>query len=508
MLIRLDNIKLGIGADEGELRRIAARKLGCQPAHFRIVKKSLDARKKSEIKWIYSIEFSASDAPAPPRFERRDSDKKIIVVGSGPAGLFCALRLVERGFRPLVVERGECVEDRARTVKRFFEGGELCPDSNVQFGEGGAGTFSDGKLNTQTHGGYVRDVLATFARFGAPAEVEYLNKPHIGSDKLKSVVAAMRDYIVNNGGELRFSTRYVRLEKTDGAAGGVILENLVAGTAYAEPADAVVCAVGHSARDTFVSFARDGLAMESRDFAVGVRIEHLQSEIGSAQYGAAWRELPAADYKLVSRAGGRTAFTFCMCPGGVVVPAASEHGGVVINGMSDYARDGRNANAALLVGVGKADFGEGLFDGVEFQRHLERAAFELTGDYRAPVQLWGDFVQGRVGSRFGSVRPTYARGTVFAPLSEILPAPVTDALRAAVPDMAGRLRGFDTADAVLTGVETRFSSPLRVLRDDRLQSVSVRNVYPCGEGCGWSGGITSSAADGLRVADAIGARFL
>ena len=508
MIVLLDNIKLGISEDEGALRRIAARKLGCKPSYFRIIKKSLDARNKLDIKWIYSVEFSASDLPAPARPVRRDSDKKIIVIGSGPAGLFCALRLIERGFRPLVVERGERVDDRARTVRRFFDGGELCPDSNVQFGEGGAGTFSDGKLNTQTHSGYVKDVLSLFNRYGAPAEVEYLNKPHIGSDRLKGIVADMREHIERQGGEIRFSTRYVGLLKfSDNESRGVILEDITSCVRYTERADAAVLAVGHSARDTFESFARDGLAMEGRDFAVGVRIEHLQCEIGKAQYGASWTALPAADYKLVSRAGGRTAFTFCMCPGGVVVPAASEFGGVVTNGMSDYARDGKNANAALLVGVGKADFGDGLFDGIKFQRRLERAAFDLTGEYRAPVQLWGDFARGRVSSDFGSVRPTYARGTVFAPLSDLLPDVVTNALRAAVPDMGKRLRGFDSSDAVLTGVETRFSSPIRVLRDDSLQSLTVRGVYPCGEGCGWSGGITSSAADGLRVADAIGEKF-
>lgn len=507
MTERLDNIKLAIGSDERELWRIAARKLGCGPAYFRILKKSLDARKQAAIKWVYSIEFAAAETPAPPALAWRDSDKRIVVVGSGPAGLFCALRLLDRGFKPLIVERGACVEERTAAVQKFCEGSALDENCNVQFGEGGAGTFSDGKLNTQTHSGYVRDVLAAFARFGAPAEVEYLSKPHIGSDRLKKVLVGMRNYIIANGGEIRFSTLYKGLETVNGAVRGVKLADLSALSEYTENADAVVLAVGHSARDTFLSFARDGLAMESRDFAVGVRIEHLQSEIGRAQYGAAWEKLPAADYKLVSRASGRTAFTFCMCPGGVVVPAASERGGVVTNGMSDYARDGENANAALLVGVGKADFGEGLFDGVEFQRRLERAAFALTDSYAAPVQLWDDFLKGRISTRFGSVRPSYARGTTFAPLSELLPACVTEALRAAVPDMARRLRGFDTADAVLTGVETRFSSPVRVLRNERLQSVTVRDVYPCGEGCGWSGGITSSAADGLHVADSLFARF-
>lgn len=503
MIERIDNIKLGLGKSEGELRRIAERKLGTAPTYFRLLKKSLDARDKSAIKWIYSIEFSASDVPNERRIERRDRKQKIIVVGSGPSGLFCAVRLIERGFCPIVVERGERVNERTQTVNKFFGGGALNLDSNVQFGEGGAGTFSDGKLNTQTHSGYVKDVLSLFARFGAPEEVEYLNKPHIGSDKLKGVVATMREYIENNGGKVLFSTRYAGLIKTDGRARGVILQDIASSTTYEENADAVVLAVGHSARDAFESFCRDGLAMESRDIAVGVRIEHLQSEIGRAQYGDFWKRLPAADYKLVSRAGERTAFTFCMCPGGVVVPAASEAEGVVTNGMSNYARDGENANAALLVSIGKSDFGEGLFDGIKFQRDLERAAYRLTSGYRAPVQLLGDFMKGRTSASFGSVRPTYARGTAFAPLHELLPMPVTAALRAALPDMGKRLKGFDNHDAVLTGVETRFSSPVRVLRSDDLQSVTVRGVYPCGEGCGWSGGITSSAADGLRVAEAI-----
>lgn len=507
MTVRLDNIKLGLSENENELRRIAERRLGCKPVFFRILKKSLDARDKSDIKWVYSIEFSATDEPSPTQRERRDRNKCVVVVGSGPAGLFCALRLAESGFTPTVVERGKCVEERSLDVQRFFSGGELREESNVQFGEGGAGTFSDGKLNTQTHSGYVSDVLATFVRFGAPEEVGYLNKPHIGSDKLKRVVAEMRKHIREMGGDIRFSTKYEGISTANGDLKAVKLTDLQNGSKYELPADAVVLAVGHSARDTFRTFARDGLAMESRDFAIGVRVEHLQQEISRAQYGKSWRALPSADYKLVSHAGERTAFTFCMCPGGVVVPAASEHGGVVTNGMSDYARAGKNANAALLIGVGKSDFGDGLWDGVEFQRRLERAAFALSGDYRAPVQLLGDFMKDRISDRFGGVKPTYARGTVFAPLHELLPAAVVGSLRAAMPDMGKRLKGFDSSDAVLTGVETRFSSPVRVLRGNDGQSPAVRGVYPCGEGCGWSGGITSSAADGLRIADIICEKF-
>ncbi len=501
MICKIDNIRFSVTAKEIDLRAFAANKLGKDPGFFRILKKSIDARDKGNIEYVYSVEFSDDGFPSTAEVEKyKGKKKKIAVIGSGPAGLFAALRLIEHGLEPILIERGENIAERDERVRAFQGGGQLDPESNVQFGAGGAGTYSDGKLNTQTHRGYNSDVLRLFAEFGAPEEILYLNKPHIGSDRLKGVVGRMIGRI-SSCGEVRFNTRFDGFSTTDGRIREIALYDDRSGRAYGEAVDAVILAPGHSARDTFVRLSELGVAMEPREFAVGVRIEHLQSEISRAQYGDFAKYLPPADYKLVSHAGKRTAFTFCMCPGGTVIPAASEEGGLVTNGMSDYARAGGNANSALLVQLSFADYGDRLFDGMEFQRRLERAAYGMSGSYKAPVQRFGDFAKDRVSDRFGDVKSTYSRGTVFAPLGDILPSAVTETLKAAVPDMGRRLRGFDSGDALMTGVETRFSSPVRILRGSDGQSVSVKGLYPCGEGSGYSGGITSSSADGLRIAD-------
>ena len=508
--MRIDNLKLRIGESEEKLYCLAAKKMqGCK--YVRILKKSLDARNKNNIFWVYSVE-AEKQAPRAvqkvyPKADRMP--KKVIIAGSGPAGLFCAIGLLRAGIRPIVVERGGTVEERTACNLRFFSGGALDPDCNVQFGEGGAGTFSDGKLNTQTHSPLNAEVLETFASFGAPAEIVYLNKPHIGSDKLRTVVKSMREYILREGGEVRFRTRLSDVVVKDGALRAVSLFDARTGQIYEEEASELVLAIGHSSRDTFSMLRARGFAMEQREFAVGVRIEHLQEAIGRAQYGGAFKDLPPADYKLVSHAGERTAFTFCMCPGGVVIPAASEEGGVVTNGMSDYARDGRNANAALLVQIKREDYDRGdVLDGVAFQREIERAAFCAGGgSFAAPVQRVGDLMENKVTRSFGDVLPTYAAGTVNVRLSEVLPNYVCDTLKAAIADMDRRLKGFACPDALLTAPETRFSSPVRILRGEDGESVSVRGVYPCGEGCGYSGGITSSAADGLRIAEKIRLKY-
>ena len=509
MIKRLDNVKLGIGDGEDKLLKIVRKKLGKIPGYFRILKKSLDARDKNNIKWVYSVAFSSeTEKEAEQKYEKIENPPKVIVVGSGPAGLFCAVRLIEHGFRPVIVERGEPVEERRRTIEKFFSEKLLNENSNVQFGEGGAGTFSDGKLNTQTHDGLNKDVLKIFHRFGAPEEILYLNKPHIGSDNLYEILRRMRCFILDNGGEIFFNTLFCGIGKRNGKITGVVLKDIRKGAEYEKEADCVVVALGHSARDTFDMLNRSGVAMESREFAVGVRIEHLAESIGRAQYGSNFKMLPAADYKLISRAHERTVFTFCMCPGGVVIPSASEHGGVVTNGMSLYARKGENSNSALMVQLKKSDFGEGLFDGMNFQREIERKAYVAAGGhFKAPVQLYGDFIKDRVSSGFGEIKPTYAAGTAFVPLGEVLPKIVTEALKAAIPDMDGRLKGFASPEAVRTGVETRFSSPVRILRGADKQSVSIKGLYPCGEGSGYSGGITSSAADGLSVAEIIFEKF-
>ncbi|MBQ8684997.1 MAG: FAD-binding protein [Clostridia bacterium] len=511
----LTDIKLPLGKDESALVEIAKKKLGKPPAYFAILKKSLDARDKSNIRFVYTIAFSdqkqrREKEPLTRLEKAKRPQKPVLVVGSGPAGLFCALRLIERGIAPIVIERGAPVDERAAQIERFVQTKTLNTDCNIQFGEGGAGTFSDGKLNTQTHSALNKEVLETFVRFGAPEEILWLNKPHIGSDNLRRVVKNMREYIRAQGGEVRFHTRLEDLEIAEGRLKSVTIRDLRTNEAQRTEASALVLAIGHSARDTFETLLAKGVQMQAKDFAVGVRIEHLQRDIGFSQYGEAYKLLPAADYKLVYHGADRAAFTFCMCPGGFVMPAASETGGVVTNGMSNYARDGVNANGALIVQVSKADFGEAPLDGVAFQRAIERKAYEAGGKtYAAPVQTVGDFLENRVSARFGEVRPTYAAGTAFADLRAVLPTPVCQTLRAAIVQMDKRLRGFAAPSALLTAAETRTSSPVRILRDDKtLRSVNTEALYPCGEGAGYAGGITSSAADGLRVADAVYARFV
>ncbi len=510
-ILTLTDIKLPVGRGEEELIRIAERKLGGKANYFAIKKKSLDARDKNNLRYIYAVECSKTpqkkEEKVFPRLSKsRQPNAPVLVVGSGPAGLFAALRLLDYGIKPVVVERGAPVEERERDIVRFQTDKVLDENSNIQFGEGGAGTFSDGKLNTQTHSPLNAEVVDLFVRFGAPKEIAYLSKPHIGSDNLKKVVQNIRRYILSQGGEIRFHTRLEDLHIENGRLKEVTLQG---GKTERIPVSAVILAIGHSARDTFERLHSRGVPMRAKDFAVGVRIEHLQEKISLAQYGNAYPLLPAADYKLVSHADERAVFTFRMCPGGFVMPAASERDGVVTNGMSNYARNGENANSALIAQVTRADFGEDTpLAGVYFQRRLERAAFLAGGkNYAAPVQRVEDFLADRESSRFGEVQPTYGGGTNFADLRAILPAPVSSALKKGIKDMARRLRGFDHPDALLTAVESRSSSPLRIERDESLQSVGVRGLFPCGEGAGYAGGITSSAADGLRVAEGVFAIF-
>ncbi len=501
MIEKLSGVKLPVGADEAQLLALAQKKLRAPVRYFKILKKSLDARDKSKLHWLYTVEFSAQPQkevnPLLQKGEVVEKNKRLLIVGAGPAGLFCAVKCIQWGVFPVLIERGAPVEERERDISSFFTTGKLNTQSNVQFGEGGAGTFSDGKLNTQTNNAENKEVLSLFVAFGAPEEILYLNKPHIGSDNLKKVVKNMREYILKNGGKILFHTA---LKDIEVKANKVVAAYLSDGNKI--EVDDIVLAVGHSARDTFEMLQSKGACLQQKEFAVGVRIEHLQDKIGFSQYGKDYKLLPPADYKLVSHAFERAAFTFCMCPGGFVMPAASEEGMLTTNGMSNYKRDGLNANSALIVQVKKEDFqSENALAGVAFQRKLERAAYLAGGgNFVAPAQRAEDFLQDRPSVRAGEVLPTYARGVNYTDLNVLFPASVSQALKGALTDMDRRLKGFAHPDALLTGVEARTSSPVRILRGEDGQSVTLGNLYPCGEGAGYAGGITSAAADGLRTA--------
>ena len=517
-MILLRSLRLEEGEALGALKKKAAGKLGLPEKEIlslHPVKISLDARKKSDIHYNCAVALRlrhgeeralrrGAEPYEEPRYEiaRVRSEERPVVAGFGPAGMFAALLLARAGARPIVLERGQDVDTRLRDVEAFRSGGALNPESNVQFGEGGAGTFSDGKLNTSTHDRRIFWVLKEFAAHGAPESVTWDAKPHIGTDVLVDVVRRIRQEILALGGELRFGARLDGLEAEDGALTGLkVTQN---GEAYRLPCRHLILALGHSARDSFEMLHALGIPMERKSFSMGLRIEHLQADIDRAQYGRERGKLPPADYSLSCHLpDGASAYTFCMCPGGQVFAAASEAGGVVTNGMSWSDRGGENANAAVLVTLHAEDFpGEGVLAGMAWQREIERAAFAYSGSYRAPAQLAGDFLARRKSAGPGRVKPSYAPGVAWAELHEILPARITDVLERALPELGRKLRGFDDPEAVLTAPETRSSSPVRILRDETYQSM-LRGLYPCGEGAGYAGGITSAAVDGLRCAEAV-----
>ena len=480
-----------------------------------LVKTSVDARRRGRVMFVHSVGFTLTDrlearyqdvpgcrvvtpAPYDPPTGDASLPEPPVVAGFGPAGMFCALLLAEKGYRPIVLERGGPVEERTRAVERFFQEGVLDENSNIQFGEGGAGTYSDGKLTTRIGDPRCDYVKRQLVRFGAPEEILVKAKPHIGTDLLRDVVRNIRKEILRLGGQILFDTRLTGLLVRDGVLYGVETNRAPLGCSQ------LVLAVGHSARDTFQMLYDAGVPFVQKPFSVGVRIEHLQQDVDRALYGPCAGDpfLPPAEYQYSLRQGEQAVYTFCMCPGGTVVAAASEQGGIVTNGMSSFARDLPNANSALVASVSGQDFGDGPFAGLAFQRRLEQSAFRLTGGWRAPCETVGSFL-GTGKNAFGRVKPSYPIGVEPADLKTLFPARIADMLALGLRAFGRRHKGFDAPDALLQGPETRTSSPVRIPRGDGYECTQLAGLYPCGEGAGYAGGILSAAADGLRVAEQI-----
>lgn len=529
MSIRVNNILIGLDEDIEALKLKTSKKLSMSEKtlkNFKILKESIDARKKNDIKFNYSV-LVECDNEAKIVSKLKDNDvrfeedkyidkfcfgtKKLqhrpVIVGMGPAGMFAGLLMAKNGYRPIIIERGQCVEERTKTVDVFWEKGILDINSNVQFGEGGAGTFSDGKLTTRVKDKRCDYVLEELVKAGAPREISYMGKPHVGTDILKEVVKNIREEIKRLGGEVLFNSKVENLIIEDKKLKGIIVNG------NEMPCESLILAIGHSSRDTYEMLYRNGISMTTKAFAIGVRIEHSQRMLDENQYGkyAGHPKLKASDYRLTytSPKLNRGIYTFCMCPGGEVVAAASEEQRLVTNGMSYYKRDLHNSNSALLVTVNPEDFqGNEPLKGMEFQRHYEALAFKLGGGkYAAPIQLVGDFLEDRVSTKIGSITPTYRPGYSFKDLRECLPTYVASGLKEGILNFDKKIKGFASKDAVMTAIETRTSAPVRIERDETLQSYSVDGLYPAGEGAGYAGGIISAAVDGIKVAESIMTRW-
>ncbi|MCQ2978671.1 MAG: FAD-dependent oxidoreductase [Clostridia bacterium] len=516
-MIRVKDIKISITAKEQNLKKALAKKLNIFPDEVidvSVYKKSIDARNKDNIIFTYTLNAKLKDESNfkdlvieekdsyPHINKNRKSNFRPVIVGAGPGGLFCGLVLAKEGYNPIIIEMGKDVDERKKDIDTFWSEGKLNPLSNVQFGEGGAGTFSDGKLTTLINNPLCDFVLEEFERNGAPEEILYLAHPHVGTDNLINVIKNIREKIKSLGGEVFFNEKVTDIIYEDDKVTKVVTSNN-----REIETDTVVLAIGHSSRDTFEVLKDKNLNMIAKPFSVGFRVEHLQSDINKSQYGKYFDHelLKAAEYKLSYHDDeNRGTYTFCMCPGGVVVASASEEGRVVTNGMSYYLRDGENANSAVLVSVMPEDFDDNdVLCGMKFQRELEEKAFVLGGsNYNAPVQLVRDYLQNKKSEKLGKVTPSYRPGYTLANLNELFSDRLNKSLHEGIKYFGKRLKGFDDNDGVLTGVETRSSSPVRILRDDNFES-NIKGIYPCGEGCGYAGGIMSAAVDGIKVAIAI-----
>ena len=489
---------------------------------YKIIKKSIDARDKSNIFYVYELDVCVNDEDKILRKNKSNDifispieeykfivdgtlklDNRIVIVGAGPCGLFCGYLLAEAGYKPLIIEQGEKVEDRVKTIEEFLNTNKLNPLSNIQFGEGGAGTFSDGKLNTLVKDKLFRGkrVFEIFIENGAPEEIMYLSKPHIGTDILRKVIINMRNKIISMGGEFKYNTKLTNINIESNS-----LKSIVVNDSEVIDCSILVLAIGHSSRDTFYMLKDKGLNMKAKNFAVGVRIEHPQEMISKSQYGESYKLLPPASYKLVQQtSNGRGVYSFCMCPGGFVVNASSEEKRLVVNGMSNYNRDEVNANSAIVVTVTKDDFGSDPMSGVEFQRKLEENAYRI-GNGNIPIQLFKDYRDGVISTKLGDVTPNIKGKYSFANLNEIFPEFINDSIKEAIPCFDKKIKGFGRDDAILLGVESRTSSPVIIERDEDFLS-NISGIYPCGEGAGYAGGITTAAIDGVKVAEKIANKY-
>ena len=522
-MIRVRQIKIPVLHDSKEsLVEAICQKLKVSSiSSYEILKKSIDARDKKSIFYVYEVDvevlnendilkknkssdifLSTREEYVIPECGNTPLKTRPIVIGSGPAGLFCAYFLAEAGFSPIILERGEKMEDRIETISKFFSGETLNPNSNIQFGEGGAGTFSDGKLNTLTHDNLRgRKVFEIFVECGAPQEILYDSKPHIGTDLLRNVIVSLREKIISFGGEFHYSSCVTKILKKDNIITGVEINHK-----DIMESDVVVLAIGHSARDTFYMLHDQDVNMKNKNFAVGVRVEHPREMIDKSQYGEYYKELPPASYKLTYQTNeGRGVYSFCMCPGGYVVNASSEEGRICVNGMSNYKRDSKNSNSAIVVTVGEKDVGEDLFAGLEFQRKLEEAAYQ-EGKGSIPVQLYKDFVFNKNSTSFGEFTPNVLGTYSFGNICNVLPTFITSSIKEAMPAFGRKIKGFDREDAIFLGVEARTSSPIVIVRGEDFES-NIHGLYPCGEGAGYAGGITTASIDGVKVAEEIIKKF-